>query len=307
MVLKGFLNGNALLRLSLDGVKPLTVTMPYPILLENCKATLHRKDGVVVIVAAKAINDIWPEDIIRDQFRWNADTLQPWTDMKLIENHLKSQLQVEDMLNPSATLQSTNTLTRVRTLISTLFDAVMKKKQLFLQVRLEGSPRTEWVIRAHFPFRTSPHGAPLLLLTALDQRQIDLGQAKGAKQLSKKEFNQIFYGPPKMVHLKTAGELELLRYILRLNSVKIEPTAWQKEHLPQGGDSPWLATFIRPLYLDGSLFDPDVVPAGFCRNCATRGDNLKRCARCKIVAYCSVECQRAHWPTHKLNSRSRKY
>ena len=32
-------------------------------------------------------------------------------------------------------------------------------------------------------------------------------------------------------------------------------------------------------------------------NCAGRG--LKTCNRCKRTRYCGVECQSAHWPTHK--------
>lgn len=35
-----------------------------------------------------------------------------------------------------------------------------------------------------------------------------------------------------------------------------------------------------------------------CASCATT-DNLKHCARCKNVSYCSKACQRAHWQTHK--------
>lgn len=35
-----------------------------------------------------------------------------------------------------------------------------------------------------------------------------------------------------------------------------------------------------------------------CASCATT-DNLKHCALCKTVSYCSKGCQRAHWQTHK--------
>lgn len=35
-----------------------------------------------------------------------------------------------------------------------------------------------------------------------------------------------------------------------------------------------------------------------CASCAAT-DNLKHCARCKTVSYCSKACQRAHWQTHK--------
>lgn len=35
-----------------------------------------------------------------------------------------------------------------------------------------------------------------------------------------------------------------------------------------------------------------------CASCAST-QNLKHCARCKTVAYCSPTCQRAHWHDHK--------
>ena len=28
--------------------------------------------------------------------------------------------------------------------------------------------------------------------------------------------------------------------------------------------------------------------------------NLKKCSRCKLVAYCNCDCQRSHWPQHKV-------
>jgi len=27
---------------------------------------------------------------------------------------------------------------------------------------------------------------------------------------------------------------------------------------------------------------------------------MKKCSRCKLVRYCSAECQKNHWPKHKL-------
>lgn len=41
-----------------------------------------------------------------------------------------------------------------------------------------------------------------------------------------------------------------------------------------------------------------------CEACHTRGDSyadksLLRCSKCRIVWYCSVECQRARWSEHK--------
>ncbi|KIK93222.1 hypothetical protein PAXRUDRAFT_829189 [Paxillus rubicundulus Ve08.2h10] len=36
-----------------------------------------------------------------------------------------------------------------------------------------------------------------------------------------------------------------------------------------------------------------------CENCKTKSSGLKQCARCRVVRYCSTECQRAHWKMHK--------
>lgn len=40
-------------------------------------------------------------------------------------------------------------------------------------------------------------------------------------------------------------------------------------------------------------------PLKKCVQCEATDKKLSRCARCLIVTYCSQECQKAHWPTHK--------
>jgi hypothetical protein len=37
-----------------------------------------------------------------------------------------------------------------------------------------------------------------------------------------------------------------------------------------------------------------------CAGCKKTFQNLKLCARCNSVLYCSKECQCSHWPQHKL-------
>ena len=49
---------------SLDGVKPATDTLPHPILPNTIKATLRRKDGIIDVVASKALQHLWPIDVI---------------------------------------------------------------------------------------------------------------------------------------------------------------------------------------------------------------------------------------------------
>ncbi|OCH84020.1 hypothetical protein OBBRIDRAFT_892031 [Obba rivulosa] len=40
-----------------------------------------------------------------------------------------------------------------------------------------------------------------------------------------------------------------------------------------------------------------------CDGCATTKANLMWCSRCKAARYCSVQCQREHWRTHKQDCR----
>ncbi|KAH7119603.1 hypothetical protein B0J11DRAFT_508408 [Dendryphion nanum] len=36
-----------------------------------------------------------------------------------------------------------------------------------------------------------------------------------------------------------------------------------------------------------------------CASCGADSSSLRRCSRCKQQRYCSRNCQKAHWPTHK--------
>ena len=290
------------LTVSLDGVKPLTVTLPYPLLPDTIKATLRQKDNIVEVVAAKATNDIWPEDVIRDQFRWNAENLERCTDAKRIISHLESQFR-ESSIVPGVTRSVPgDLLSKMRLFITNIFCMATEEKKQFFELRSEGPPETsEWLIRVHLPVRISPRGAPILLLSVLDKSQVADQTPQGQDELKRilcdgdvsKRFAVIFLHTEEVQLFR-----KLWRYIFRFNSTKIQPTEWQKKNLPQGGDSPWLATFIQPLYFDGPIPNPDAV--GACGHCG-KPDAQKKCGRCHSAPYCSVECQRAHWPTHKLS------
>ena len=49
---------------------------------------------------------------------------------------------------------------------------------------------------------------------------------------------------------------QMLRHILRLNSTKMLPQLWQTQNLPPVKHSPWIATFVSPLYSE--IIEPQI-------------------------------------------------
>lgn len=41
------------------------------------------------------------------------------------------------------------------------------------------------------------------------------------------------------------------------------------------------------------------IQARGCVNCGVQATKLRQCGACKLVGYCSTECQKADWPSHK--------
>ena len=126
------------------------------------------------------------------------------------------------------------------------------------------------------------------------------------------------------ITMGTREEAEWFRYILRLNSTKILPSAWQSKNILLGEESPWIATFVSPLYVDSiSPFFPSIAAEEVIKTarinrpiegstgakedekvlCRLQENRTKsktlQCSRCRSVSYCSVECQRTDWARHK--------
>jgi len=51
--------------------------------------------------------------------------------------------------------------------------------------------------------------------------------------------------------------------------------------------------------------DNEDIVLSVCANCGKEGSNLKSCAACKLVKYCSRDCQQAHRPQHKRECKKR--
>ena len=74
-------------------------------------------------------------------------------------------------------------------------------------------------------------------------------------------------------------------------------------------NNPELKQFAQTAHLDSdnnSASDNEQDLFCFCSNYSKRGAeaDLKRCSACKLVKYCSRNCQIAHWPMHKLGCKS---
>lgn len=54
---------------------------------------------------------------------------------------------------------------------------------------------------------------------------------------------------------------------------------------------------LEPMYRCGLSFDPSTADMSAGKGCTEQTE--KRCINCRLVFYCSIECQRADWPTHK--------
>ena len=300
-------------------IKPLKLSFPCPILVNEIRATLHHKDRLINLVLKKALCEPWPYEFQTKQSkRIVLDSLKLWEDKNTLKSlgfHLGSQFKLNDLKTLS--LSNKSALNEVRQTIKTLFlSATVHGRNEYFGIRRKDSTQSpDWYIRVHPPVRISPVGSLLLILSAVDHRLAEnlIAQGKLNEDDACNDYLRIYLKPSngstKMILTFSSEEEQLLRYILRLNSTKIIPSTWQKKNLPGGENSPWLATFVSPLYDDHPLHQassdacemPKVTKNDQknCAACKKISENLKRCSRCRTVVYCSVECQRGHWTLHK--------
>ena len=252
---------------SLDRMKPFTISLPHPILPESIKASLKRKEGVVEVVASKALpNDLWPEDVVGEQYRWNADNLEQWSEDALLPGHFEPHLppDLPDSRKLVLRIVKKDALTSVRYFVVFLFRQVTRQGRLNFKVLLNGKDTPEDVqfyLRAHPPVRISPRGTPILLFSVEDQQLalrlvdddiLDVDEVNDAaiKVFEDNDPSGITRKKRCVIYshsFDTIEEINLLRTILRLNSTKIQPTSWQKKNVPLSEPTAWLATFLRPL------------------------------------------------------------
>ena len=99
----------------------------------------------------KALNDLWPEDIIRNQFRWIPDKLQPWTDIEAFLTHSVSQFRFALLENfDRESITNGDFLDVVRSLIQViLWNATHRNELLFVVRSSRPIFRFEFLQEAH--------------------------------------------------------------------------------------------------------------------------------------------------------------
>jgi hypothetical protein len=61
-----------------------------------------------------------------------------------------------------------------------------------------------------------------------------------------------------------------------------------------------MAAEIHRLVIGGTMTGPRRHACAGCGNTGRTASDLQRCSRCKSAYYCTSECQKRHWPTHRV-------
>ncbi|XP_046654781.1 uncharacterized protein LOC124348606 [Daphnia pulicaria] len=303
--------------------KPLSLSFPYPILVDDIHATLHHKSRHVDLVLTKALWEPWPCEYEPAADLHNVldlDQLKPWKEEESLrpslENHIRSQFNINHLENIS--LMERSPLNAVRYVMRVLFLDPSRSRYVIIQ-RMN-APAPDWFFLVHDPVSTTPTGRPVLLLSAFDFRLAAklIADGKWTQKKTEENFIRVFPGGEEalIIPIQTTEDSQLLRFVLRLNRSKITPSKWQKKNLTLGKGSLWMATFVSPLYSDNPHMDlrssdasnrstlgGSVNDNNCCAACKKVSQSLKRCSRCRSTVYCCVECQRQHWAQHKMDCK----
>ena len=321
--------------LTVPNIEPLIVQVAWPFLVKGIKLSIiqlkKRKKGLHLVLE-KCLNDPLPKEF-GGRSKWDPDRLKPWRDLAsngTLKMHIEAQFLCRYLQNSgfkkeileSSAMKST-TLDHVREIVRALFYGHYYNS-FYLFAIYDEKEELMFHLRVQPPVRFTPQGSPLLLVSVIDHqlaRQLIADEKLNAEE-NQHEFHRIItQGVSREVcaiRTSSAKEMNLFRYSLRLNMTRMRRGAWQSKNLPRGENSPWMPTFVSPLYdvrtQHGSCSEKVVnhFEKGFgkgfiidvflgdsmCANCSVRKIPLKRCKGCKATSYCSVSCQKNHWIIH---------
>jgi len=181
-------------------------------------------------------------------------------------------------------------------------------------------------LRVRPPIRFTAKGTPLLLVGVIDNQLAQQLISKGKldpEQCQSDLHRIITEGVSREVctiRTSSAEELLLLRFSLRLNSTKMRGV-WL--NIPRGEDSPWMYTYVTPLYaenisdgcgkvdrvvkeiLGGRCCCPpsDKMYRPSCASCLVKKVDLNFCTNCQVYT-CSFSCHAAHFRVNAALSSS---
>ena len=299
-------------------------------------------ENTIEIIAKKCVDDAWPGDH-GGRSKWDINYLPPWKELATngnLRDHIEAQFFCMDlcMMERCVTRFSPHhtPLDEVRDTIRAVFYSHYNNK--FQLVAFHGRRNPDvpiFFFRIHPPVRFSPHGSPLLLVSVIDYQRLEdlISQGKVDRDQFQSDYHRLVTERVSkevcIIRASYDEEVNLLRYVLRVNSTKMRRSAWQSKNLPRGEDSPWIPSFITPLYADTVMTGcsrfrrriiNDKLDAGFrtipcppthpthrksCAFCYVTKVELNLCSVCRGVFYCSTSCQKNHRLVHDSKCSSR--
>ena len=319
----------------------LKVSLPWPINVHGIESALLDSPNRIRIIAKKCIDDAWPGDY-GGRSKWDINRLRPWKDLgknENLKNHIEAQFDCCSFYMSRRCMKIPSPLTplcEVRDTIRAIFYSHYQNKFQLMAVTGPSNPdHPVFFFRLHPPVRFSPHGSPLLLVSVIDYSRLKelIIQGKVDWDEFQSDYHRLITERVSkdvcVIRASTDAELLVLRYVLRVNSTRMRRSAWQSKNLPRGQDTPWICTFLTPLYSEtitntcGPLTDQvlkkkyifpfrtitcppsNALFRKSCAYCYVVKVQLKSCAVCNTIYYCSTYCQRSHWYLHRKDCVNR--
>ena len=239
----------------------LTLEFPWPVLIQGIKTSLAT-DKSIHVVLKKCVDDAFPGDY-GGRSKWDINRFLPWKELATngrLKDHMEAQFQCNQLILMKSCLKDPKPLPAlddVREIIRAIFYGHHNNSFQLMTVHGPENPDDPvFFIRIHPPVRFSPHGSPLLLVSVIDYPRLEelIGQGKVDREAFQADFHRLVTeGVSKevcIIRTSTNEEINLFRYVLRVNSTKMRRSVWQSRNLPRGEDTPWISTFISPLYVE---------------------------------------------------------